>query len=187
VKASSSIGPIIDLVDSDLEEEVIASAPVTEEVDQYLQSFTYFLDGDGKKDFIPVSTIPQSSSVSICSYSTLLLSSIHTLSTLPAGGRISPALSELYQDLISTPEYVTSDIVQIPISLPVISEAPIFKILLHLPSVTLSRLSRSEKILGSFHHFHLSISTFHLPNHQPHSRLQLFKQILFKTFQKHQL
>ena len=36
VKASSSTTPIINLVDSDLEEEVIASAPVTKEVDQYL-------------------------------------------------------------------------------------------------------------------------------------------------------
>ena len=36
VKASSSTGPIIDLVDSDLEEEMIVSTPVTEEVDQYL-------------------------------------------------------------------------------------------------------------------------------------------------------
>ena len=111
MKASSSIGPIIDLVDSDLEEEVIASVPVTEEVDQYLQSLTYLLDGDGKKDSISVSTVSQSSSVSMCSYAALLLSSIHTLSTFPAGGRISPALSELYQDMISTPEYVTSVIV----------------------------------------------------------------------------
>ena len=78
VKASSSTGPIIDLVDSDLEEEVIASAPVTEEVDQYLQSLTYLLDGDGKKDCIHVSTVSQSSSMSMCSYATLLLSSIHT-------------------------------------------------------------------------------------------------------------
>ena len=93
VKASSSVGPIINLVDSDLEEEVVASAPVTEEVDQYLQSFTILLNGDGKKYFIHVSTSSQSSFVSSCSYSTLLLSSIHTLSTLPAGSRISPALS----------------------------------------------------------------------------------------------
>ena len=150
MKASSSTGPIIDLVDSDFEEEVIASAPVTEEVDQYLQSLTDLLDGDGKKDSIPVSTVSQYSSMSMCSYATLLLSSIHTLSTLPAGGRISPALFELYQDMISTPEYVTSDIVQIPISLPVVSEGPIFKIPLHLPSITLLRLSRSEKLLGSF-------------------------------------
>ena len=57
MKASSSTGPIIDLVDSDLEEEVIASAPVTEEVDQYFQSLTDLLDGDGKKDSIHVSTV----------------------------------------------------------------------------------------------------------------------------------
>ena len=36
----------MDLVDLDLEEEVIASAPVTEEVDQYLQSFTDLLNSD---------------------------------------------------------------------------------------------------------------------------------------------
>ena len=96
VKVSSSTGPIIDLVDLDLEEEVIASAPVTEEVDQYLQSLTDFLDGDGKKDSIHVSIVSQSSSVSMCSYAALLLSSIHTLSTFPEGGRISPTLSELY-------------------------------------------------------------------------------------------
>ena len=96
MKASSSTGPIIDLIDLDLEEEVIASAPVTEEVDQYLQSLTYLLDGDGKKDSIPVSTVSQYSSMSMCSYATLLLSSIHTLSTLPVGGRISLALSQLY-------------------------------------------------------------------------------------------
>ena len=65
VKASSSTGPIINLVDSDLEEEVIASAPVTAEVDQYLQSLTDLFDGDGKKDSIPVSTVSQSSSVSV--------------------------------------------------------------------------------------------------------------------------
>ena len=96
VKSSSSIGPIIDLVDSNLEEEMIASAPVTEEVDQYLKSLTDLLDGDGKKYSIPVSTVSQSSYVSMCSYSTLLLSSIHTLCTLPAGACISHALSQLY-------------------------------------------------------------------------------------------
>ena len=96
VKASSSTTPTIDLVDSKLEEDVIAFAPVTEEVDQYLQSFTDLLNGDGKKGFIPVSTVSQYSYVSSCSYSTLLLSSIHTLSTLLAGARISPALSQLY-------------------------------------------------------------------------------------------
>ena len=36
VKAYSSTSPTIHFVDSDLEEDVIASAPVTEEVDQYL-------------------------------------------------------------------------------------------------------------------------------------------------------
>ena len=123
MKASSSTGPIIDLVDSDLEEEVISSAHVTEEVDQYLQSLTDLLDGDGKKYSIHVSTVSQSSYVSMCSYSALLLSSIHTLTTLPTGGRISPALSQLYQDLISTPKYVTSDSMQTSISLPVILEA----------------------------------------------------------------
>ena len=93
VKVSSSTTPTIDLVDSDLEEGMIASAPVTEEVDQYLQSFTDLLNGDGKKGFIPVSTVSQSSYVSSYSYSTLLLSSIHTLSTFPVGARISHALS----------------------------------------------------------------------------------------------
>ena len=88
VTDSSSIAPIIDLVDSDLEEEVIASAPISEEVDQYLQSLTDLFDGDGKKDSIPVSIVSQSSSVSMCSYATFLLSSIHTLSTLRAGGHI---------------------------------------------------------------------------------------------------
>ena len=96
MKASSYIAPTIDLVDSSLEEDMIASAPVTKEVDQYFQSFTDLLNGDGKKGFIPVSTVSQSSSVSSCSYSALLLSSIHTLSTLPVGPRISPALSQLY-------------------------------------------------------------------------------------------
>ena len=84
------------MVDLGLEEDVIASALVTEEVDQYLQSLIDLLDGDGKKDSILVSTVSQSSSVSMCSYLVLLLSSIHTLSTLPAGGHISHALSELY-------------------------------------------------------------------------------------------
>ena len=69
VKASSSTGPIIDLVDSDLEEEVIASAPVTEEVDQYLQSFIDLLNGDGKKYFIHISTVSQSTYVSSFLYS----------------------------------------------------------------------------------------------------------------------
>ena len=162
MKTSSSTGPIIDLVDSDLEEEVIASAPVTEEVDQYLQSLTDLLDGDGKKDFIPVSTVSQSSSISSCSYSALLLSYIRTLSVFPTGARISPALSQLYQDLTSTPESVTSHPVQTSILLPVISEAPIFKIPLHLPSVTLSRLSCSEKLLVSFSP--LSAVNLHFPS-----------------------
>ena len=117
MNVSSSTTPTINLDDSNLEEDVIASTPVTEEVDQHLQSFTDLLNDDGKKGFILVSTVSQSSYVSSCLYSTLLLSSIHTLSTLPVGARISPALSQLYQELTSTPESVTSDPVQTSISL----------------------------------------------------------------------
>ena len=157
VKVSSPTTPTINLDDSDSKEDVIDSTPVTEEVDQHLQLFIDLFNSDGKTGFIHVSIVSQSSSVSSSSSSTLLLSSIQTLSTFPAGEPISPALSQLYRDLTSTSIFVTSPIVQTSMSLPAISEAPIFKILLHLPSVT------------------LSISTFHLSNLQPHSSLQSLK------------
>ena len=76
VNVSSSTTPTINLDDSDLEEDMTASAPATEEVDQHLQSFTDLLNGDGKKGFISVSIVSQSSSVSSSLSSTLLLSSI---------------------------------------------------------------------------------------------------------------
>ena len=57
VKVSSPTTSTINLDDSYSEEDVIASAHVTEEVDQHFQSFTYLLNSDGKKCFIPVSIV----------------------------------------------------------------------------------------------------------------------------------
>ena len=92
-QVSSSPTPTINLDDSDLEEEVIASSPVTEEVDQYLQLFIDLLNGDGKKYFIHVPTILQCTSISSSSPSSLLLASIQTLSTLPTSATLLPTLS----------------------------------------------------------------------------------------------
>ena len=64
VQFSSSPTPTINLVDSNLEEELIASVPITIEVDHYLQSFIDLLNGDGKKYFIPLPTVLQSTSIS---------------------------------------------------------------------------------------------------------------------------
>ena len=57
MQVSSSPTPTINLDDSDLQEEVIASTPLTIEVDQNLKSFTYLLNGDSKKYFIHVPTV----------------------------------------------------------------------------------------------------------------------------------
>ena len=76
VHVSSSLNPTINFDDSDLEEEVIASMPITVEVDQNLQSFTYLLNGDGKKYFIFVPTVSQFTSLYSSPSSTFLLSYI---------------------------------------------------------------------------------------------------------------
>ena len=67
MQVSSSPTPTINLVDSELEEEVLASTSITKDVDKYLQPFTNLLNGDGKKYFIPFPTISQSTSISISS------------------------------------------------------------------------------------------------------------------------
>ena len=92
-QVSCSPTPIINLDDSDLEEEVITSASVTVVVDQNLQSFIYLLNGDGKQYFIPLPIVLQSTSISSSSSSALILSSSHIFSTLPAGVALSPTLS----------------------------------------------------------------------------------------------
>ena len=107
------------------------------------------LNGDGKKGFIPVSIVSQSSSIFSSSSSALLLSSIQTASTLPAGAHVSPTLSQLYEAMTSTYVSVTCLDVQTSMSLPTILEALIFKIPLHLPSVTLSISSDTKKVLVS--------------------------------------
>ena len=56
MQVSSFPNPTINLVDSDLEEEVIAFATITEDMDQYLQPFTDLLNRNGKKFFIHVPT-----------------------------------------------------------------------------------------------------------------------------------
>ena len=101
-QVSSPLTPTINLVDDGLEEEVIASVPVTEDMDQYVQPFTYFLNGEGKKYCISLPTVSQSTYVSRSLSSTFLPSSIYTLSTFPAGAALSLALSQLYEDLTST-------------------------------------------------------------------------------------
>ena len=93
MQVSFSPTPTINLDDSDLQEEVIASTPLTIEVDQNLKSFTYLLNGDSKKYFIHVPTVSKFTSFSSSSSSTLLLSSIQILSTLPARESLSTAFS----------------------------------------------------------------------------------------------
>ena len=108
-QVSSPLTPTINLVDYGLEEEVIASVPVTEDVDQYVQPFTYFLNGDGNKYFISLPLVSQSTYVSSCLSSAFLPSSIQTLSTFPDGPALSLALSQLYEDLTSTFVSITYD------------------------------------------------------------------------------
>ena len=76
MQVSSSPTPTINLVDSDLEEELLASIDITKDMDKYLQPFTNFLNGDGKKDFISVPIFLHSTYVYSSSSLALLLSSI---------------------------------------------------------------------------------------------------------------
>ena len=114
-----------------------------------MKSFIDLLNSDGKKGFIHVSTVSQSSYVSSSSSSKLLLSSIQTWSTFPDRAPISHALSQLYEALTSTSVSVTCLDVKNSKSLPTILEALIFKIPLHLPLVTLSISSGTKKVLVS--------------------------------------
>ena len=95
VQVPSSSTHTIDLTNSDQEEEV-SSVPITKEAGDHLQDFIDLLNGKAKKDSIPIPEIQKPPSVSEPSTVVLLLTSIQTLSTFPAGVPPPPSLSQLY-------------------------------------------------------------------------------------------
>ena len=85
--------PTIDRIDSDAEEAMHSSVPAIKEVTQPLQTFAYLFSDNGVEDSIPHPKIPETTSALVSSTAMLLLSSIHTLSTLPTWVTPSSSLS----------------------------------------------------------------------------------------------
>ena len=153
--------------------------PVIEEVGDYLQAFTDLFNGNDKKNFVPVPTTSQSTSISSSSSSALLLSSIQSLSTFPTGETVPPSLSQLYHAVTSTSATITPISVQTPMQQSTTEESRFFKIPLHIPSFSLS--SSVSKISWSLHHHFQLLACLSLPLKLPPSQycLQILKQLLF--------
>ena len=79
--------------------------PVVEEVTELLQIVTDLFNNNEMENSIPNPRILESTSISDSSTSAFLLSSIHTLSTLPAQAIPSPSLSQLYHTLTQCYKY----------------------------------------------------------------------------------
>ena len=137
----------IDLSNSDVEEEVHSSVLVTEEVAEPLKTFANLFNGNGMEDSISNLSIPKSVFVPISSTATLLLLSIHTLSTLLVGVIPSSPLSQLYHSLTSPPISIPAISIQHPLLQYTTEVTQFFKTPLHLPSFTLESSFVSEKIL----------------------------------------
>ena len=127
--------------------EEISLVPVIEEAGDHWQDFLDLFDGKSKKNYIPVLEIQQPSSVSESSTTTLLLSSIQTLSTLPTGVPPPPSLSQLYHTVTTATAPISSCPFQNPMTQPNTEESQLFRIPLHIPSFSLLSTSISNNIL----------------------------------------
>ena len=120
----------IDITHLEEEEDIISHVLVTVETSNDFKNLTNGRNGN------PSSSLPQSQPVfqSVPSSSTILLSSIMDLSSFSDDYVVTPFMTELYQNATVLPE----SIIPIPIDIPIPSSIvpPVFKIPLHIPSIS---------------------------------------------------
>ena len=131
----------IELTHSEEEDERVSLVPVTLEVGNGNDLLNSTNGSNDKSSSPPLQS--QLSSQSGPSPYVVRISSIIALSSLSTGSTVTPFMTQLYQNVTCLPESITPISVDMPIPSSIVP--PVFKIPLHIPSLSSVSFPMSEK------------------------------------------